>query len=202
MLKNESFSIPIGVFAMARGPSGAGKSTLLRMMVRLEEPGEGVIRYRDRPLADHDPPRLRQRVAYLNQTPVVPDVTVREALLMPFSFGVNKELAPPPDDELSARLEEVLLGEIGLEERAAALSGGQRQRLCLLRALMTGPDALLLDEPTASLDRESEEVVVRMAEQLCIGGASVVMVTHDGFAPRGAPMMEIRIQEGRVDICP
>ncbi len=121
---NESFAIPIGAFAVVRGPSGSGKFPLLRMMARLEEPQEGAIRYRDRPLADHDPPKLRQRVAYLNQTPVVPDVSVREALLMPFSFGVNKELAPPSDDELSARLVEVLLGEIGLDERAAALSGG------------------------------------------------------------------------------
>ncbi|MDM8516330.1 ABC transporter ATP-binding protein [Desulfobacterales bacterium HSG16] len=201
VLNRETFTIPAGIFAMVRGPSGSGKSTLLRMLARLEEPQKGVISYRNHAIADYDPPKLRQQVAYLSQIPVVPDVTVREALLMPFSYGVNKNLDAPSDDDLAIRLDEVLLGEIRLNERAAALSGGQKQRLCLLRALMIWPDVLLLDEPTASLDRESQAVVEQMAEQLCIDGVTVVMVTHNGFSPRDVPMTEILIQEGRVKIC-
>lgn len=200
VLKSQSFAVPTGVFGVVHGASGAGKSTLLRLMNRLEEPQSGVIYYRGRALADFDPPRLRKQVAYLQQMPVVPDVTVREALLMPFAYGVNKGLPPPGNDELAARLDRLLLGPVGLSERAAALSVGQRQRLCLARALMTKPDVLLLDEPTASLDGESQAVVEQVAEQLCAEGVTVVMVTHAGFSPTGVPAAQINLQNGKVDI--
>jgi putative ABC transport system ATP-binding protein len=201
VLEDQTFTIPDERFAVVRGPSGAGKSTLLRMMNRLEEPQLGVIRYRGNALADYHPARLRQRVAYLQQLPVVADATVRENLLLPFRFAVNKGLAAPTDDDLCARLAEVHLDMLKLDERAGALSVGQRQRLSLVRALMTGPDVLLLDEPTASLDSESQEVVEQMAEQLCTDGTTVIMVTHDGFSPQGVPMAEILIQNGKVEVC-
>jgi putative ABC transport system ATP-binding protein len=201
VLEDQTFTIPDGSFVVVRGPSGSGKSTLLRMMNRLEEPQSGVIRYRGRDLTDYDPPRLRQRVVYFQQMPVVADVTVRETLLMPFRYAVNKRLIPPADDDLAARLDEVNLGMLELGERAGALSVGQRQRLSLARALMTGPEVLLLDEPTASLDSESQVVVEQIAEQRCTDGATVIMVTHDGFSPRSMPMVEIHMQDGKVDIC-
>jgi putative ABC transport system ATP-binding protein len=200
VLKSQSFAVPAGILAVVGGPSGSGKSTLLRLMNRLEEPQVGVIYYRGRPLAEFDPPRLRKQVAYLQQMPVVPDITVRQALLMPFAYSVNKGLRPPADDELAARLDRLLLGSVALSGRAAALSVGQRQRLCLARALMTRPDVLLLDEPTASLDRESQAVVEQVAEQLCAEGVTVIMVTHDGFSPTGAPTIQINVQNGKVDI--
>ena len=200
VLKDQTFTIPDRSFVVVRGPSGSGKSTLLRMMNRLEEPQSGAIRYRGRKLTDYDPPRLRQRVGYLQQIPVVADVTVRDTLLMPFQYAVNQVLKPPADDVLTARLYEVHLGMVDLDERAGALSVGQRQRLSLVRALMTGPEVLLLDEPTASLDSESREVVERKAEQLCADGTAVIMVTHDGFSPQSMPMVEIHIQGGQVDL--
>jgi putative ABC transport system ATP-binding protein len=201
VLTDQTFTLPIGSFAMIRGASGAGKSTLLRLMNRLEEPQSGVIRYRGRDLSDYEPPQLRQQVAYVQQRPVVLNISVRETLLMPFVFAVNKELTPPHDDELTTRLDEVCLGMVGLNEHAAALSGGQQQRLCLVRALMTKPDVLLLDEPTASLDSESRAIVEQMAQQHCASGVTVVMVTHEGFSPRDVPVAEIRLRDGQVDVC-
>jgi len=201
VLADQTFAIADNGFVVVRGPSGSGKSTLLRMMNRLEEPQSGTIRYCGRDLADYDPPRLRQRVAYFQQMPVVADVTVRETLLMPFTFMVNKGLTPPADDDLVDRLEAVHLGMVQPDERAGALSVGQRQRLSLARSLMTGPDVLLLDEPTASLDRESQAVVEQMAEQLCAEGTTIIMVTHDGFSPQRLPMVQIHIQDGKVDVC-
>ncbi|PIE66870.1 MAG: hypothetical protein CSA23_06935 [Deltaproteobacteria bacterium] len=200
VLADQSFTIAQGRFVVVRGPSGSGKSTLLRMMNRLEEPRSGTIRYRDLDLADYDPPRLRQRVRYFQQMPVVDDVTVRETMLMPFKYAVNKELTPPSDDALTARLGDVHLEMVDLEERAGALSVGQRQRLSLVRALMTGPEVLLLDEPTASLDSESQAIVERMAERLCDDGTTIIMVTHGGFSPRRVPMVEIHLDDGKVTI--
>lgn len=201
ILDGQSFSLPKGVFAVVRGPSGSGKSTLLRLMNRLEEPVAGEIRYLGRSLNDWSPPLLRQKVAYLHQMPVVPDLSVRETLCHAFTFNINKALDPPGDSALTAQLERVGLGDVGLGDPAAALSGGQRQRLCLLRAVATGPDVLLLDEPTASLDKESKTVVEEMAGELCAGGTTVVMVTHDDFIPGNTACIEVRVRDGRVEIC-
>ena len=200
VLNHQTFFIPDKRFVVLRGPSGAGKSTLLRLMNRLEEPQSGIIRYRGRALADYDPSMLRQRVGYFQQIPVVSDITIRDTLLMPFGFKINKGLVPPADNELAILLEEVHLGMLKLDEGAGALSVGQRQRLSLVRALMTGPEVLLLDEPTASLDSRTQEVVERKAEQLCIEGTTVIMVTHDDFLPRNVPMVEIRLQDGKVEL--
>ncbi len=202
VLENQSFSLPAGTFTLVRGPSGSGKSTLLRLMVRLEEPDAGEIRYQGRGPRDRDPPRLRRRAAYLRQAPVVPDLSVREVLLAPFSFAIARDETPPSDGKITARLEEVLLGDIGLDERAAALSGGQRQRLCLVRALLTGPEFLLLDEPTSSLDDKSRAAVEDLLERQWARGLGVVMATHDGYVPRRAALRELRIQNGRTEICP
>ncbi len=201
VLESQDFSLPKGVFSLVRGPSGSGKSSLLRLMNRLEIPQKGTIRYLDRSLADWDPPKLRQQVTYLQQMPVVPDASVRDVLLFPFSFSINKELAPPSDEILLAWLDRVQLGTVTLDESAAALSGGQRQRLSLLRALVTEPAVLLLDEPTASLDKESKAVVEDMVEELCSKGVTIVMITHDDFIPNRVPVAEVRIQEGRVNVC-
>jgi len=114
VLEDQTFTIPEGSFVAVHGPSGSGKSTLLRLMNRLVEPQSGTIRYRGHDLADYDPPRLRQRVGYLQQMPVVADVTVRETLLMPFKYAVNKALTPPSDDDLVTRLKEVHLGMVEL----------------------------------------------------------------------------------------
>lgn len=202
ILKKQSFCIPVGHFTVLRGPSGSGKSTILRMLNRLEEPQSGEILYRGTPLRQYDPPQLRRKVGYLQQTPVVPDLTVRETLLMPFKFNVNKELVVPSDDDLVSRLESLLLHEIDLNDRAAALSGGQRQRLCLARLLMSNElDVLLLDEPTAALDKESKASVEQLSDRLCAQGMTVVMVTHHDFSPLVAPKVEIKVQDGEVRVC-
>ena len=202
VLARASFSISSGVFAVVRGASGAGKSTLLRLMNRLEEPQHGRISYRGRGLVELDPPRLRQKVAYLHQMPVIPDLTVRRTLLMPFDYQVNSNRRRPADDDLVAALETVHLGSVALDERAAALSVGQRQRLCLLRSLMTDPEVLLLDEPTASLDRDSEALVLKTAAQRCAAGTTVVMASHGECIPPDVPVTEILLKNGQVEVTP
>ena len=93
------------------------------------------------------------------------------------------------------------MGKIGLTESGASLSGGQRQRLGLLRTLVTKPAVLLLDEPTASLDKVSKQCVEQMVEASCRNGTTVVMITHDRYTPSGVPATELTIAEGRVSLC-
>ncbi|MCG8618381.1 MAG: ATP-binding cassette domain-containing protein [Desulfobacterales bacterium] len=201
ILDRQSFSLAAGVLTLVRGPSGAGKSTLLRLMNRLEEAGSGTIRYRGKMISDWAPPALRQQVAYLQQTPVIPDRSVREILLMPFDFDINSEKTPPSKDALHEMLAQVRMEDISLDDPAAALSGGQRQRLSLLRTLVTAPEVLLLDEPTASLDSESKRCVEEVTEGACRQGTAVVMITHDGYTPENLPVAELTLAEGRVSIC-
>lgn len=201
ILDRQDLALPEGVFALVRGPSGSGKSTLLRLLNRLEQPISGEIRYLGRRLADWDPPQLRQQVTYLQQTPFIPDLAVRDILLYPFQLGVNRRRIPPADEMLGAMMERVRLQEVGLDDSGALLSGGQRQRLGLLRALIADPRVLLLDEPTASLDRESRVAVEEMAMDLCRQGVTIVMITHDGFVPKQVPVAEVTIQQGQVTVC-
>lgn len=201
ILKHQSFTLPQGVFALIHGPSGAGKSTLLRLMNRLEEAETGKISYLGQSLTDWNPSELRQQVAYFQQTPVIPDRSVRDILLQPFFFRVNKEKTKPSDQALRQLLGKVQMKDIGLDDSGAVLSGGQRQRLSLLRTLLPGPRVLLLDEPTSSLDSESKRCLLELVEDLNRQGTTIVMITHDTFLPKNVPVMEITIDQGRVFVC-
>ncbi|MGE4293395.1 MAG: ATP-binding cassette domain-containing protein [Desulfovibrio sp.] len=178
VFKNVSARVDAGEFLVLEGPSGAGKSTLLRLLCRLEEPDFGTIFLHGEPLSSLDPVRLRRRVCYIQQTPTVVEGSVRANLLLPFSFKVNHDLPRPPDSDLRARLAEFLLDEVDLEQPASALSVGQKQRLCLIRALLLSPEAMLFDEPTSALDKQSAAVVMDAAHRLHAQGVAVILVTH------------------------
>ncbi|MCW8801679.1 MAG: energy-coupling factor ABC transporter ATP-binding protein [Desulfobacter sp.] len=201
ILEHQSFTLPQGAFVLIRGPSGAGKSTLLRLMNRLEEAETGEISYLGQSLTDWNPSELRQQVAYLQQIPVIPDQSVRDILLQPFYFRVNRDKAKPSDQALQQLLGKVKMNDIRLDDSGAALSGGQRQRLSLLRILLPGPSVLLLDEPTSSLDSESRRCVHELVADFNRQGTTIVMITHDGFLPKNVPVMEITIDQGRVSVC-
>ena len=140
-------------------------------------------------------------MAYLQQIPVIPDQSVKDILLQPFYFRVNRDKAKPSDQALQQLLGKVKMNDIRLDDSGAALSGGQRQRLSLLRILLTGPSVLLLDEPTSSLDSESRRCVHELVADFNRQGTIIVMITHDGFLPKNVPVMEITIDQGRVSVC-
>ncbi len=193
--------LPKGGFALVKGPSGTGKSTLLRLCNRLEETQQGEILFNGQSIRSYPPSLLRRKMAYVQQTPVVLDGSVRENLLLPFSFQQNRDLQPPTDAELQKVLEE-FIPEISLQENALNLSGGQRQRLCLLRTLQLEPMLLLLDEPTSALDAENRTLVEDVVEKLNREkGISVLFVSHQEYIPRNVPNpMTIRIADGRAEI--
>jgi len=161
------------------GPSGAGKSTVAYLLLRFLEPDRGTITAGGRPLAALDPAAWRRQVAWVPQNPSLFYGTVAD----------NIRLARPragPDEviwaarqahahEFVARLPQgydTLLGE-----RGARLSGGQGQRLALARAFLQDAPLLLLDEATANLDPEVEQLIQEALERL-LRGRTALIIAH------------------------
>lgn len=190
-----------GGFYVVRGPSGSGKSTLLRLMNRLENPSQGEIYFEDRSFSSIPAPELRRQILYIQQTPVVTDGSVKDNLLLPFSFRNNKDLPLPDDDQLKKWLDDFSLEQVSLDKQARNLSVGQQQRLCLIRGLLLSPSVILLDEPTSALDDESSRIVELMAETLCHDkGKTIILVSHREFVPRLVKPVNIEVREGGITL--
>ena len=180
-----SLAIPHNSYTLVRGPSGAGKSTLLRLFSRLEEPQSGHILFHGAPCETVSPPQYRRSVAYMQQMPSLISGTIRDNLLLPFTFKANSALSHPDDQELQDRLKAFLLDCFSLDTRADTLSVGQAQRLCFIRSLLLEPEVILLDEPTASLDADSAAIVLEKTVELHNNGMTVLMISHSEQSPPG-----------------
>jgi putative ABC transport system ATP-binding protein len=181
-VRDVSFATQPGDFIAIVGPSGSGKTTLLAMIGGLLTPSSGGIRVNDREIT-----RLSsaERAAYrrdavgfvFQANNLIPFLTARENLLIMNEIGSGSRRA-------AADQADRLLEELGLTSRANALatelSGGERQRVAIGRALMRDPLLVLVDEPTANLDSEQGERVVRslMAEVKARDKLGL-MVSHD-----------------------
>lgn len=167
--------IPDQTVTCVYGESGAGKTTLLRLLNHLISPTDGTLSYRGTDVTELDPVQLRREVVMLSQTPVMYDGTIRDNLAMGLRFS---ERPVPDDSRLEHSLEEVQLAK-ALDTDASKLSGGEKQRIALARVMLMDPRVLLLDEPSAALDEDTEtlviEHVVRYAKDQ---ERPVIMITH------------------------
>ncbi len=182
------------IFALI-GPSGSGKSSLLRLINLLDAPSAGRVLVdgvdihadRSREL------EMRRRMGMVFQKPAVFNTTVYENIAYGLRFrGV-------PERAIRETIRDVL-SVIGLEgygkRRAKTLSGGEMQRVALARAMVTDPDILLMDEPTANLDPVSTETIERLVHRINREfGTTIVLATHDmvqgqRLAERIAVMMD------------
>ena len=183
-------TIPGEGVTVLMGPSGSGKSTLLRLCNRLEAPTRGRILFRGDDLAGLDPLAHRRRVGMVFQQPTPFGGTVRD----------NLRVAAPSatEQEMRAALGRAHLDAAFLDRRASELSGGESQRACLARALVAGPEVLLMDEPTSALDEDASRALEHLARALATEGVPIVWVTHDpGQAGRLADRT-LRVEAGRV----
>ncbi|MBL1096305.1 thiol reductant ABC exporter subunit CydD [Streptomyces coffeae] len=161
------------------GPSGAGKTTLLNAVLGFVEPAAGRILLGGQELASFDPESWRRQIAWVPQRPYLFAGTIAE----------NVRLARPDADDAAVRAALRDAGALGfvsalpegtatrLGELGAGLSAGQRQRIALARAFLADRPVLLLDEPTANLDGETEAAVVEAVRRLAVG-RTVLMVVH------------------------
>ncbi|MDX3377695.1 thiol reductant ABC exporter subunit CydD [Streptomyces sp. ME02-6991-2A] len=174
-----SLTVEPGETVALVGPSGVGKSTLLNVVLGFAVPDEGHVRVGGRDLAELDLERWRSRIAWVPQRPHLfagtiaenvrlarPDADDEAVVAALRDAGAYDFVAELPDGERT------LLGEDG-----AGLSAGQRQRLALARAFLADRPLLLLDEPTASLDGETEAGIVDAVRRLA-AGRTVLLVVH------------------------
>ena len=180
------------------GPSAAGKSTLLRMLVGLEWPDRGEVRFDGMPLRREHLRAQRQRIGYVIQEGgLFPHLSAAaNASLLARTLGRDAAWIGTRLRELAALCQ---LPEDALTRYPAELSGGQRQRVGLIRALMLDPPVLLLDEPLGALDP-----IVRHALQDDIRALfarldkTVVLVTHDVAEAAYLGETLVLLQHGRV----
>ncbi len=175
--------VPDGGCVAITGASGVGKSVLLRA------------------IADLDPNQGRARTGTIDREAVPAPVWRRHVALLPGESGWwADDVAAHFRDPDGVR---VLLPLVGLPGAAmgwevARLSSGERHRLALLRALETGPEVLLLDEPTAMLDRDATEQVEVLLKARMGDGLSILLVTHDRDQPGRLAQAVLRLEGGRL----
>jgi len=181
------------------GPSGSGKTTVLSMIAGLRTPDSGRIQLGDRLLLDTathiNLPPERRRIGYVFQEHLLfPHLNVRDNLL----YGEQRRgKINDGEPRKAATLDELvaLLDLDGLLDRQPhTLSGGQRQRVAIGRALLRGPDLLLLDEPLGSVHETLRTDVIRFLQtEIQTWGIPILYVTHqaDELRELGAPVIEL-----------
>jgi iron complex transport system ATP-binding protein len=162
------------------GPNGSGKSTLLRCVLGLHA-HDGMVRIDGVPTSGMPRRERARQVAYAPQLPVLPEaVSTRDYVLLGRTPHRALLAAPRAADRrvVSDVMERLEIG--GLADRPLrTLSGGEQQRAVLARALAQQPRVLLLDEPTAALDREAAAPVEALVRALAERGLAILIVTHD-----------------------
>ncbi|WP_150911933.1 amino acid ABC transporter ATP-binding protein [Marinobacter halotolerans] len=202
VLDGIDLAIEKGEIVVIIGPSGTGKSTLLRCLNFLEQPTAGTMTVGDltvdvRKASRSDILSMRRRTAFVfqnyalfaNKTALQ---NIAERLLV-----VDKW----PKEKAYKRAREILQ-QIGLADKAdaypAAMSGGQQQRVGIGRAMATGAEVILFDEPTSSLDPEWVEEVLGLMKQLASERQTMMVVTHEMSFARDVADRVIFIDGGRI----
>lgn len=191
ILHDLNLSISQGSVTALVGPSGAGKSTILQLIERFYVPSSGNINVLGKDITTCDRDDLRSHIAYVEQDSPALSGSIRENLLLGSTYR--------SDDECRQVLESVNLSHLldrsdkGLDmqvgENGIMLSGGERQRLAIARALLSTAKIILLDEATANLDADNEQLVTQLLEQA--EDRTFIIVTHQLTTVRNAEMIYV-----------
>ncbi|MBF0093668.1 MAG: peptidase domain-containing ABC transporter [Alphaproteobacteria bacterium] len=178
-LDHVSLDIPAGAVVGVVGRSGSGKSTLTRLIQRLYQAQEGVVRLDGTDVREIDLVHLRRSIGVVLQENFLFRGTIRENIAMTRPAAGFEDIAAVARqagaDEFIERLPQGF--ETVLEENAVNLSGGQKQRLAIARALLTQPRILILDEATSALDPDSEAIFMDNLAAIS-AGRTVLIVSH------------------------
>jgi ABC-type multidrug transport system fused ATPase/permease subunit len=198
VLTNVSFRIMPGQLVGIVGPTGGGKSTVVSLIPRFYDAMAGTVMIDGHDIRDYKLHPLRDQIGYVLQDTVLFRGTILENIAFGRPTATRAEIVEAARfanaDEFIGRMPhgyDTLVGDRGM-----TLSGGQRQRIGIARVMVRNSPILLLDEPTAALDSESEKLVIDALERL-MKGRTVVMIAHRLTTIRAADQI-IVISDGRV----
>ena len=200
VLKDVSMKIPMGKVTAIIGGNGAGKSTVFKLLTRLYEPKEGMIRFNGTNIADYNMTQWRDRFAYVFQKNPLVSGTVRENL----TYGLEREVSEEELIEVTkkANCYDCIMSkpdgfneDVGLD--GSNFSGGQGQCISIARAMLRDADYLLLDEATSNLDVLSEAMVTEALDHL-MENKTTIMIAHNYAATKNADNI-IVMREGSVE---
>lgn len=198
VLSNVNLKIDKGEFIFLIGQSGSGKSSLLKIIygdLHIAS-GEGMVAGFDlKKLAEREVPFLRRKLGIVFQDfHLLTDRTVEKNLIFALRATGWKD-----KNLINNRILDVL-EKVGLRSKLKKmpheLSGGEQQRVVIARALLNNPEIILADEPTGNLDPETSEEIVLLLKEICRGGTSILMATHDYQIIRNMPSRIIKTGDG------
>jgi len=198
VLRDITFTIGPGEMVGIVGPTGSGKSTVVSLIPRFRDPDAGRITIDGVDITDFKLHGLRCQIGFVLQDAVLLRGTVRENIAFGRPDATEEEIIAAAKlanaDEFIVRMPDGYDSLVG--DRGGTLSGGQRQRIGIARALIRNSPILILDEPTAALDAESEELVIEAMERL-MEGRTVITIAHRLSTLRDADKL-IVIKDGVV----
>jgi subfamily B ATP-binding cassette protein MsbA len=179
VLLDVSFTVKQGELVGIVGTTGGGKSTVVSLIPRFYDPTSGFVRIDGVDIREYQLDPLRSQIGFVLQDTVLFRGTIRDNIAYGRPGATQKEIEEAAQlanaDEFISRMPygyDTLVGERGL-----TLSGGQRQRIGIARAIIRNTPILILDEPTAALDTESERLVIEALERL-MKGRTVITIAH------------------------
>jgi ABC-type multidrug transport system fused ATPase/permease subunit len=176
VLKDVHTRIAPGQFVGIVGPTGGGKSTIVSMIPRFYDPVAGSVKIDGVDVRDLTLKGLRAQIGFVLQDTVLFRGTVRDNIAYGRPAATDAEIVAAANaDEFVAKMPDGYGTMVG--ERGLTLSGGQRQRIGIARAIIRNAPILILDEPTAALDTESEKLVMEALERL-MKGRTVLTIAH------------------------
>ena len=179
VLRDVSFTVKPGQMIGVVGPTGGGKSTIMSLIPRFYDPSAGAVRVDGIDVRDYRLQALRDQIGYVLQETVLFRGTVRDNIAYGRAGATDEEIVEAAKlanaDEFIARMPNGYQTFVG--DRGDTLSGGQRQRIGIARAIIRNNPILILDEPTAALDTESERLVIEALERL-MKGRTVLTIAH------------------------
>lgn len=196
VLNIPSLSLEARRIYVLQGPNGAGKTTLMRILSFMDAPAEGDIFFAGENVRPEQAARCRARVVWVPQSPVM----FTGSLLYNVEYPMRIKGVPARERKEKAM---ALLRSVNLASLAKAparkLSGGESQRGSIARALAAGPEVILFDEPTASVDYRSREEIIVLIRSLCLErGLSIVVTTHDAALAEEVGQESITLFDGKL----
>ena len=202
VLEDVSFSVDPGTRVGIAGATGAGKTTLMSLLARFYDPSSGAILLDGVDLRDYKVADVRAQLGIVLQEPVLFSTTIQENIAYARPQATQEEIEAAATaaniHDFIVALPEGYETEVG--ERGMRLSGGERQRISLARAFLKDAPILILDEPTSSVDMDTEAMIMEAMERLMAGRTSF-MIAHRLSTLEGSDM-RLAIDGGRIAATP